>query len=109
MEKIKWIRDNETGHHYVWAIYEVPAHRSITIAGSITKSSVCSAVFTPRLPGESQHKDRSSLDLNNIGVRFTFSRRLFTRFREEFRCLDIILTCFVTRCVWCCPEMPQIW
>ena len=99
MEKIKWIRDNETGHHYVWAIYEVPAHRSITIAGSITKSSVCSAVFTPPLPGESQHKDRSSLDLNNIGVRLTFSRGLFTRFREEFRCLDIILTCFVTRCV----------
>lgn len=59
MEKIKWIRDNETGHHYVWTIYEVPAHRSITIAGSITKSSVCSAVFTPPLPGESQHKDRS--------------------------------------------------
>ena len=61
MERIKWIRDNETGHHYVRAIYEVPAHRSITIAGSITKSSVCSAVFTPPLPGESQHKDRSSL------------------------------------------------
>ena len=51
MEKIKWIRDNETGHHYVGAIYEVPAD---TIAGSITKSSVCSAVFTPPLPGESQ-------------------------------------------------------
>ena len=100
-----WQR-RQTGHHFVWAIYEVPTHR--TIAGSITTSSVCSAVFTPPLPGESQHKDRSSLDLNNIGGRFTFSRRLFTRFREEFRCLDIIQTCFVTRCVWCCPEMPQI-
>ena len=96
--------DNEdkTDHHFVSGAMFGPYMTyvpTITIAGSMTTSSLCSAVFTPPLPGESQHNDLSSLDLNNIGDRFTFPRRLFTRFWEEFCCLDIILTCFVTRCV----------
>lgn len=75
MEKIKFVRDKEDKQVTILFgpyIYEVPALRSITIAGSITTSSLCSAVFTPPLPGESQHKDPSSLDLNNTGDRFTF-------------------------------------
>ena len=72
-----WQR-RQTGHHFVWAIYEVPTHRST----ERSRAQQQNRRFVQRfLPHRCQEKvnTRIVVDLNIVGVRFTFSRGFFTR------------------------------